>query len=134
MLRRQLRNSYLIDTDIIIEYLRSENKTLTTLIKLLQRFDVFISSITEFELYLGAKTEAHFKDLDILFTEMEVLPFDFGCGQIAANIWKELRIKHQHIEINDIFIDSIAIHNDMWLYTLNKKHFQPIKELKLGII
>jgi predicted nucleic acid-binding protein len=121
----------LIDTDIIIEYLRSENKTLTTLIKLLQRFNVFISSITEFELYLGAKTERHFKDLELLFTEMEILPFDFGCGQIAANIWKELRIKHQHIEIKDIFIASIAIHNDMWLYTFNKKHFQPIKDVKL---
>ncbi len=121
----------LIDTDVVIEYLRSENKALTTLIKLLQRFDVFISSITEFELFLGAKTERHVRDLELLFTETEVLPFDFGCGKIAANIWNELRMKHQHVEIKDIFIASIAIHNDIWLYTFNKKHFQPITSLKL---
>ena len=59
----------------------------------------------------------------MLFNEVEVLPFDFGCGKIAANIWKDLQLAHQHLEIKDIFIASIAIHNKVWLRTLNKKHF-----------
>jgi predicted nucleic acid-binding protein len=75
----------LIDTDVVIEYLRSRDKSSTELIKLLQEHDVFLSSISEFELFLGAKTDRHQNDLEILFSEVEVIPFDFGCGKIAAN-------------------------------------------------
>jgi len=121
----------LIDTDIVIEYLRSKDKSLTMLIKLMGEHDLFLSSISEFELYLGAKTIRHQNDLEILFSEIEVIPFDFGCGKIAANIWKDTQSRHQHIEIKDIFIASVAISNGVWLQTFNKKHFQGIKGLKI---
>jgi len=121
----------LIDTDIVIEYLRSKDKASTELIKLLQEHDVFLSSISEFELFLGAKTDRHKNDLEILFSEVEVIPFDFGCGKIAADIWTGLQLTHQHLEIKDIFIASIAIHNNIWLRTFNKKHFDGIKEVKI---
>lgn len=121
----------LIDTDIVIEYLRSKDKSSTELIKLMQEHDLFLSSISEFELYLGAKTVRHQNDLEMLFSEVEVIPFDFGCGKIAADLWKDIRSRHQHIEIKDIFIASIAIKNDVWLQTLNTKHFQGIKGLKI---
>ena len=48
----------LIDTDIVIEYLRSKEKSSTELIKLLQKYDVLLSSISEFELYLVQKRNA----------------------------------------------------------------------------
>jgi len=121
----------LIDTDVAIEYLRSKDKASTTLIRLLKKFDVFASAITEFELYMGAKTDLHVKDLIILFHEIEVLPFDFGCGRIASDIWKKVQEKHQHAEIKDIFIASIAIQNNFTLCTFNKKHFKSIPNIKL---
>ena len=121
----------LIDTDVVIEYLRSKDKATTELVKLLPEDDVFLSSISEFELYLGAKTERHQSDLEMLFSEVEIIAFDFGCGKIAANIWKDLQLNHQHIEIKDIFIAGIAIHNNLWLRTFNEKHFTGIKKLKI---
>ncbi len=121
----------LIDTDVVIEYLRSKDRSATELIKLLQEHDVSLSSISEFELFLGAKTERHQNDLEMLFSEVDVMPFDFGCGKIAATIWKDLQLLHQHLEIKDIFIASIAINNGVWLRTFNKKHFQIIKKLKI---
>jgi len=122
----------LIDTDVVIEYLRSKDKPSTELIMLLKaEHDVFLSSISEFELFLGVKTDRHRNDLEIIFNEVDVVAFDFGCGEIAADIWKSLQLIHQHVEIKDIFIASIAINNDMWLRTFNKKHFQRIKKLKI---
>ena len=121
----------LIDTDVVVEYLRSKDKPSTELIKLLQEHDVFLSSISEFELFLGAKTGRHQNDLEMLFSEVDVIPFDFGCGNIAANIWKDLQLTHQHLEIKDIFIASIAIHNNVWLRTFNEKHFKGIEKLKI---
>ena len=121
----------LIDTDIVIEYLRSRDKASTDLIKLMQEHNLFLSSISEFELYLGAKTARHKKDLVMIFSEVEVIPFNFGCGEIAANIWKDIQSRHQHLEIKDIFIASIAINHGVWLHTFNKKHFQGIESLQL---
>ncbi|WP_028325153.1 type II toxin-antitoxin system VapC family toxin [Desulfatirhabdium butyrativorans] len=121
----------LIDTDIVIEYLRNKDKSSTDLIKLMQDHDLFLSSITEFELYLGAKTASHQKDLEMIFSEVDVIPFDFGCGKIAADIWKDIQSRHQHLEIKDIFIASIAIRNGIWLHTFNKKHFLGIENLQL---
>ncbi|MFH0729354.1 MAG: type II toxin-antitoxin system VapC family toxin [Pseudomonadota bacterium] len=76
----------LIDTDIVIEYLRNKDKSSTVLIRLMQDNDLFLSSISEFELYLGAKTARHKNDLEMIFSEVDVIPFDFGCGKIAAGI------------------------------------------------
>ncbi len=121
----------LIDTDIVIEYLRSKDKSLTMLVKMVQAHNLFLSAISEFELHLGASTKRHHTDLEILFSEIEVLPFDFGCGGVAAAIWKDVRSKHQHVDIKDIFIASVAVHNDIWLQTFNLKHFQAISGLKL---
>lgn len=85
----------LIDTDVVIEYLRSKDKSSTELIKLLQEHDVLLSSISEFELFLGVTTDRHQNDLEMLFNEVEIIPFDFGCGKIAANIWKDFRSMQQ---------------------------------------
>jgi len=121
----------LIDTDIVIDYLRNRDKSSTELIKLVQDHELFLSSISEFELYLGAKTARHQTDLEMIFTSVSVIPFDFGCGKIAAEIWKDIRSRHQHLEIKDIFIASIAIRHHLWLHTFNKKHFQGIVNLQL---
>ena len=101
------------------------------MIGLMQEHELFLSSISEFELYLGAKTARHKNDLEMIFSDVDVIPFDFGCGKIAASIWKDIQLRHQHLEIKDIFIASIAISNGLWLYTFNKKHFQGIENLKL---
>ncbi len=123
----------LIDTDIVIDYLRARDKASTHLIHLLkqEQVEISVSSVTEFELYLGARSNRHVKDLEMLFNEVDVLPFDFGCGKIAAGIWNDLLRKHQHAEIKDIFIASIAIHNDIQLCTLNLKHFSAIPGIKI---
>jgi len=40
-------------------------------------------------------------------------------------------LTHQHLEIKDIFIASIAIYNEVWLRTFNEKHFKGIEKLKM---
>ena len=121
----------LLDTDVIIEYLRAKDKTTTSLRELMKKHNLFLTPITEFELFLGAKTAQHKEDIEVIFNGVQVMPFDFGCGEIAANIWNDLKEKHQHCEIRDIFVASIAIYNDVWLCTFNKKHFQGINDIKI---
>ena len=121
----------LIDTDIAIEYLRSKNKGSTELVRLLRDHTIHISAISEFELFLGARTQRHRDDLEMIFNQVAIIPFNFGCGRIAADIWKDKEATHQNLEIKDIFIASIAIYENLWLRTFNKKHFKGIKKLKI---
>jgi tRNA(fMet)-specific endonuclease VapC len=121
----------LIDTDIAIEYLRSKDKASTELVRLLRNHIIYISAISEFELFLGARTERHRGDLKMLFEQLVFIPFNFGCGMIAADIWRNRTSAHQHVEIKDIFIASIAIQEDLWLRTCNEKHFQGIRKLRI---
>jgi len=67
----------------------------------------------------------------MVFNQMVAIPFDFGCGRIASGIWKQQEKAHQNVEIKDIFIASIAIHEGLWLRTFNEKHFRGIQKLKL---
>ena len=120
-----------LDTDIIIEYLRAKNKSNTLLIDLMEKHNLFSTPITEFELFLGAKTVRHKHDIEMIFHEVQVLPFDFGCGEIAANIWADLTEKNQHCEIRDIFVASVAIFHDLRICTFNKKHFRGIKDIRI---
>jgi len=51
----------LIDTDVVIEYLRSKDKPSTELIKLLQEHDVLLSSI-----YFSVKWRLYLLILDVV--------------------------------------------------------------------
>jgi len=84
--------SILIDTDIVIDYLRSKQKSSTELIRLLAKHDIFLSSISEFELFLGAKTQRHQADLEMVFKEVEAIPFDFGMWQNSCRYMEKPRI------------------------------------------
>ncbi len=123
----------MIDTDVFIEYLRAKDKGSAALMALSGNFNMVASAITEFELYLGAKTNRHALDLQFLFSSVEVVPFDFGCGRIAAELWKKIKQSHQHAEIKDIFIGSIALKNRLRLFTFNKKHFTAMEDMGLRL-
>ncbi len=50
----------MVDTSILIDYFRKKDKSKTRLFALSQQYEnLCISSITEFEIYMGAKGEQH---------------------------------------------------------------------------
>lgn len=122
----------LIDTTIIIEFLRKQNKQATYLWKIKEAgFNIHISTITVFELYAGALTNTHKNDLKKLFKWFEIIPFGFDTARISAEIYKNLKLKNQLIEFRDIFIAATSIEVNIPLLTVNKKHFNRIKNIKI---
>ena len=116
----------LIDTSIIIDYLRKQNKEKTLFWETINRFECFISTVTVFELYSGAKTDEHVKALNIVLLHVEIVAFDTEQAKMASNIFHLLKAKNKLIEFRDIFIASCAITANMPLATLNTKHFKRI--------
>ncbi|NEW59718.1 type II toxin-antitoxin system VapC family toxin [Sulfurovum sp. bin170] len=121
----------LIDTSVIIDYLRKQNKKSTKFWKLMSEYECTISTVTLYELYSGAKKDTQKEDVDILESMLEIIPFDALQAKKASEIFQTLKKKNKLIEFRDIFIASCAISKKIPLATLNKKHFERIKDIQL---
>lgn len=62
-----------IDTSVFIEFLRSKQKQNTTLYNLPENTVYSLSSVTLFELYMGATTSEKLKDIEVLTEGLNVL-------------------------------------------------------------
>lgn len=120
-----------VDTGVFIDYLRSNDKTKTILQGLPENSELYISSVTLYELYMGATNQRKWLDVKLLTEDIPVLPFTKSIAERAALTYQELRKENKIIEFRDIFIAATAITHDMPVLTRNKKHFTRVKGLKL---
>lgn len=120
-----------IDTSIFIEHLRAKDKLATTLYKIADNSEIFISFISLYELYMGATTRDKEKDVKIITEDLSILPFTDSVAVKAAQIYHQLKLNNQIIEFRDIFIAATCIVNELPIATLNKKHFTRIRGLKI---
>ena len=119
----------LIDTSVIITFLRSKEKSKTSFWKLINEYECCVSSITVFELYAGAIDKTKVNDINKILNFLRVIEFSNETAELASNIYKELRSKNKLIEFRDIFIAATAIQENISISTKNKKHFQRIRNL-----
>lgn len=120
-----------IDTDICIDFLRKKSPGFNIFIKSSEQYELSISSITAFELYLG-----HFKmnrkdRIDDFINQFAVLPFDLKASETSAVLQASLDKKGKGIGIPDTLIAGICISNNVPLLTLNIKHFSRVAGLQL---
>ena len=120
-----------IDTGLFIEFLRAKNKTKTILYNLPEEAEFFISSVTLYELIMGATTKEKMSDIEILTGDLVVLPFDHLVSVKAAEIYHKLRKSNKMIEFRDIFIAATCIVNGLAIKMLNKKHFERVNDLQI---
>lgn len=64
----------------------------------------YMSSITLFELFAGARTDQHFHDITILRKWIAPLFFDDNISEIAATIFRQLKSINQIIDYRDILL------------------------------
>ena len=120
-----------VDTSIFIEFLRAKDKKKTTLYSIDSKVQIYISSVTLYELLMGATNEDKVNDIKVLTEDLIVLPFEENVSRKAAEIYHILRSENKLIEFRDIFIAATCIVYNLPLKTLNFKHFERIKNLVL---
>jgi len=120
-----------VDTSIFIEFLRAKDKKKTTLYSIDSKIQIYISSVTLYELLMGATNEDKVNDIKVLTEDLIVLPFEESVSRKAAEIYHILRSENKLIEFRDIFIAATCIVYNLPLKTLNFKHFERIKDLAL---
>lgn len=119
----------LIDTSIVIDYLRQKDKGSTIQVNLERKFKLFASIITHTESYSGKsiweKSQAK-EILKKLLAGIQILPTTEEISEKAG----EIRAKY-NTSLADAIVAATAIHHKLTLATLNVNDFAKIKGLNL---
>ena len=120
-------NKILIDTDILIDFLRGDKNTTET-IKRISTERLITTDINAFELYHGAykskNKQINVANIEDLLNSLELLSTNRESMRKAAELIADLDKKGASIDIADLFIASICLINSASLLTRNKKHFE----------
>lgn len=120
----------LLDTSVIIDFLRRDNKPATWLYHLARsQSNLAASIITHTELYAGKsiweKPKA-LQELRIIFSGLSLIPLTEVISETAGKY-----AATHHLNLIDGIIAATATVGNHNLATLNQKHFQKIPGLKL---
>lgn len=113
-----------VDSSIFIEHLRATDKANTTFQQLPDQSRLYVSSVTLYELYMGATTPSKWADVQTVTEDITVLFFDQAVAEKAALLYQQLKKANQLIEFRDIFIAATALVNQMPVLTKNGKHLK----------
>jgi len=128
----------ILDTDVVIDFLRGKHKTVQKLKELKETCQFITTTITVFELYLGAyksqRREIRLLEVKAFLNTLLILELDEASAEIAGKIGAELSKRGEPIDIRDPLIGSIAISHSTPLLTNNIKHFERLKEFGLKLM
>ncbi len=130
---------YCLDTDIIIDYLRGDKKTIEKLSHLYtQGVGLFTTFLNLCELYRGVyssknkdKEEA---DINTLLYTVKPLEMDQHSCVFFGKEWNRLESIGKSTQIIDLMIASVAAINNLTLLTRNKKHYENIADLRVEVL
>jgi len=125
-----LKNLLLIDTDILIDVARGEEKSIKRLTKEENKFTLAISSITQMELIVGCRNKSELKTLDKFLSKFEIISLNEEITSQAIELLKEYKLSHGLL-IADSLIASTAIVFDIPFLSKNQKDYKFIENLKL---
>ena len=116
--------NYLIDSDIVIWYLKDREKEVNLLKQLELKGNVLISVVTITEVRAGL-----YKEVSIIIKLLQEYFLPIPVNSQIAELAGEFRQKY-NLGIADMLIAATAVITQSKLITYNKKHF-PMKEIKL---
>ena len=124
---------YLLDTNTVIFFLKGTQTVVDTWMTTAPA-EVRISTITLFELYVGATTSTkpneRLHQLEILLKTIETIPFQVAEAEKAAIVKADLKAKGQGIGPLDTLIAGSALAHNLILVTNNTDEFQRVPGLQ----
>lgn len=119
----------LVDTSVLIDFLRLKNKEATLYFQTVKGEDPAVSFVSIAELYAGRSIVDKDKKeiVDELIASCEVVDGNLDIYKKAGEIMR----LHRPTNFQDAMIAATAIYYKLPLLTLNIKHFKKIKSLSL---
>jgi len=120
--------AYLIDTNIIIDYLRGNLKAISFLEEALDQSTCYVSVITLAELYVGVRDSREQEILANFLSLFRSIAVDESTA-IAGGLYRRQYGKSHGVCIADSLIAATADQLRATLVTLNKKHFPMLRDI-----
>jgi len=125
----------LLDTSILIAFLRGEEDVVAKVEEYLEEFDrLSLSIITYYEILRGLKymdNEKKSRDFEELMDKSELITLDREIIDRASGIYADLKRRGELVEDADILIAASCPVEGMILVTDNEEHFRRIENLKI---
>jgi predicted nucleic acid-binding protein len=115
-----MAETLLIDTDVLIDYLRGQADAVAYLESLTE--PLLMSVVTVAELYSGVREGDERKALDIFITVFELVPIDEEIAVRGGLFRRDYRKSH-NVGLADALIAATAEVRKATLVTLDRKHF-----------
>lgn len=118
-----------VDSNIIIDYLRSSKGWLPGLLSLQAKgeIEIYISSITVFELFAGSSSKKDEAKILELASGFKIISFDEKLAKFAGELTRNWKLS---LPLADFIIASTALFIQAQVATRNKNHFKVVPKLK----
>jgi predicted nucleic acid-binding protein len=118
----------LLDSDVIIEWLRGHEPFVSQVASLLERSsELFWTPVSVAEIYAGVRKGEESR-ISKLFVLMESLDVSMAHGKTAGEYLKAYSKSHG-VELGDALIAACSTTEALLLWTLNKTHY-PMKDVR----
>jgi len=124
--------NFVADTDVLIDFLRDRGDEAGRIEFELKTGRLCTTSVTAFELWVGAKSPQEKAAIGTLLCALSIIPLDGDGANAAGEIFRTLESKGATIGMADSLIAGICLNRDAMLITRNKKHFSRVPNLKLS--
>lgn len=122
----------LVDTSVIIDYLRRTDKEISLFYKTFAKtkHKAYISLTTITELWAGKslKNKKSINKVEKILKKSIILIPSVKTAKLAGTL---IRNTDYEVSYQDTQIASLALSNNLFVLTLNKKDFQKIKNVKI---
>lgn len=120
----------ILDTDVFIEIFNKNDQVFEFLNQIILFENIITTSITEAELIISANNKETQSKIEMYLKDIEIIPINRNSNKIFSFLIKKYHLSH-NIKIADCLIAAICLTYNYTLFTLNKKDFQFIPNLKL---
>ena len=122
-----MAKEFLVDTDVLVDFLRGHSKAVAFVNAHSQR--IILSSIVVAELYAGVKGDAELRVLDNFVSIFRVVPITPEIAKIGG-LYKRDYGKSHGVGLADAILAATAEVENAELKTLNVKHYPMFKGLQ----
>ena len=121
--------NYLLDTCILIDYLRGE-KSVYDLLTNNVKINLSMSTVTMMELIIGAFNKREVNYIQKAFKNIEIIYIDQDISKLAEDLITEYSKSH-NLQIDDAIIAATSIKKNIELITYNISDFKFIPNINL---
>jgi len=122
-----MANAVLVDTDVMIDFLRGNNKALALINRLSPH--IILSPIVVAELYAGVRGDNEITVLDNFVSLFRVAAMDAEIAKLGGLYKRDFGRSHG-VGLADAILAATAVKENAALKTLNVKHYPMIRGLK----